>query len=70
LFIDLSLIGGGLVLLFFFEKALIGGAVSIAPDAGISEAVISLTIVAFGTSLPELATSMVVPYLSWPKTTY
>lgn len=40
-------------------QLLVTGAVSIARDFGISEAVIGLTIVAVGTSLPELATAAV-----------
>lgn len=41
------------------SELLVGGAVSIARAAGVSEAVIGLTLVAIGTSLPELATSIV-----------
>lgn len=50
---------GGLLLLMSGAYLLIEGAVSIARDFGISETVIGLTIVAVGTSLPELATSVV-----------
>lgn len=38
---------------------LVKGAVSIAEKFGISERIIALTIVAFGTSVPELATSII-----------
>jgi cation:H+ antiporter len=40
-------------------RLLVGAAVDIARTAGISEAVIGVTLVAVGTSLPELATSLV-----------
>ncbi|MEZ5814331.1 MAG: calcium/sodium antiporter [Alphaproteobacteria bacterium] len=50
---------GGLVLLIGGAYILVEGAVSIARGFGISEAVIGLTIVAVGTSLPELATAVV-----------
>ena len=49
---------GGLVLLVVGARLLVMGAVSIAQVLGMSEAVIGLTIVAMGTSLPELATSV------------
>lgn len=54
LFIILGLIG-----LFFGGKYLIEGAVNIADFLGMSKKVIGLTIIAIGTSLPELATSIV-----------
>ncbi len=53
---------GGLVALLFGARFLVDGAVSIARDAGLSEAFIGLTIVAVGTSLPELATSVVAAF--------
>ena len=40
-------------------RLLVNGAIDIATAAGLSEALIGLTIVAVGTSLPELATSVV-----------
>lgn len=49
----------GLGLLIAGAKILVTGAVEIGRICGLSEAVIGLTIVAIGTSLPELATSVV-----------
>ncbi|MCC7429208.1 calcium/sodium antiporter [bacterium] len=48
----------GLALLIFGSDLFVKGAVSIAKNFGLSDAVIGLTIVAIGTSLPELATSV------------
>lgn len=56
--LDVVLIIGGLLLLVLGARAMVGGAVSIAESLGISQTVIGLTIVAVGTSLPELATSI------------
>jgi cation:H+ antiporter len=50
---------GGFALLVFGARLFVSGAVSLAGALGISQAVIGLTIVALGTSLPELATSVV-----------
>lgn len=47
----------GLVLLIAGAKMLVTGAVTIAGNLGVSETVIGLTVVAIGTSLPELMTS-------------
>ncbi|MCC5925943.1 MAG: calcium/sodium antiporter [Bacteroidetes bacterium] len=49
----------GMALLIAGGELLVSAAVSIARDLGISEAVIGITIVSVGTSLPELATSAV-----------
>ena len=48
----------GLVLLIVSSKTLVWGASNIAREFGISELIIGLTIVALGTSLPELAASI------------
>jgi len=48
----------GLVLLTISSKILVWGAVNVATDLGVSELVIGLTIIALGTSLPELAASI------------
>jgi cation:H+ antiporter len=49
----------GLVLLIISSRVLVWGAVSIAEELGVSDLIIGLTIVALGTSLPELATSVI-----------
>ncbi|MDX1532307.1 MAG: calcium/sodium antiporter, partial [Rhodothermales bacterium] len=56
---DVLLVGMGLGLLAVGARALTSGAVGIAEVMGVPEAVIGLTIVALGTSMPELATSTV-----------
>ena len=53
----LSLVAIGIVGLPLGADLLITGARGIARDFGVSEAVIGVTVVAFGTSLPELATT-------------
>lgn len=49
----------GLVLLIVSSRVLVWGAVEIAHGLGVSDLVIGLTVVAVGTSLPELASSLV-----------
>jgi len=49
----------GFILLIISSRGLVWGSVNIAKAAGISDLVIGLTIVAIGTSLPELAASIV-----------
>ena len=48
----------GLVLLVFSADYLVKGAASLAAAVGISPLVVGLTVVAFGTSAPELAVSV------------
>jgi cation:H+ antiporter len=48
----------GLIFLVISSRMLVWGAVSIAQDLGVSDLIIGLTIVAIGTSLPELASSI------------
>lgn len=52
------LVAGGLVLLFFGGEALVRGAVSMARRLGVSPLVISLSVVALGTSAPELVVAL------------
>ncbi|TAK55060.1 MAG: calcium/sodium antiporter [Gammaproteobacteria bacterium] len=56
---QLALIGGGLALLVVGANWLVEAAVTFARALGLSEMVIGLTIVSAGTSLPEVATSLV-----------
>lgn len=58
-YLDLLLVGGGLLLLAGGSHLLVVSATVIARLFGISDAVIGLTIIAAGTSMPELATSVV-----------
>lgn len=53
---------GGILALMLGADLLVRGAVSIARTFGVSDAVIGLTLVAIGTSLPELATSIVAAW--------
>lgn len=53
---------GGLVALIFGGDLIVVNATKLARDWGMSETVIGLTIVAAGTSLPELATSLMAAY--------
>lgn len=50
--------GIGLVLLIVSSRILVWGAVAIAQGLGVSDLIIGLTVVAVGTSLPELASSI------------
>jgi cation:H+ antiporter len=58
LLMQLAMIVGGLVLLVLGARWLVESSVSMAKAMGVSELVIGLTIVAAGTSLPEVATSV------------
>jgi cation:H+ antiporter len=60
--IDLGLVIAGLFALVYGSKFFVKGAVDLAHRFSISEALIGLTIVAAGTSLPELATSVVAAF--------
>ena len=56
---DIVLLIGGLLLILVGANALTDGAASVAKRFNISSLVIGLTIVAFGTSAPELTVSAV-----------
>ncbi|WNL15800.1 calcium/sodium antiporter [Arcobacter cryaerophilus gv. pseudocryaerophilus] len=49
----------GLILLIVSSRILVWGAVGVAVEFGVSDLIIGLTIVALGTSLPELAASVI-----------
>lgn len=58
-FKDLFFIGLGGLCLYFGSEWFIGGAQDLATDLGVSERIIGLTVLAIGTSLPELFTSII-----------
>lgn len=58
---------GGLVALIYGGQFFVDGASGIARNLGVSESVIGLTLVAGGTSLPELATSIVAALKKNPE---
>jgi len=64
---NVLMIIGGLALLVLGGKILVENAVALARILGMSEALIGLTIVAAGTSMPELATSIVAAFKKEPE---
>lgn len=61
------MIVAGLAAAIFGARLLVDGAVQLASSAGMSEAVIGLTIVAIGTSLPELIACLVAVWKKHPE---
>lgn len=57
--LSVVMIIGGIAGLTYGGKLIVDNAVSIAQQVGISDAIIGLTLVSIGTSIPELATSVV-----------
>lgn len=55
--LDLVRLGGGIVLLYFGAEWLVRGASGIAAAMGVRPIIIGLTVVAYGTSMPELVVS-------------
>lgn len=53
---------GGILLLYVGGELLVNGAVKLARSLGVRQLVIGLTVVAFGTSSPELAASLVAAF--------
>ena len=64
--IELTLIAAGLGVLVLGSRLLVDHSVALAKALGVSEALIGLTIVAAGTSMPELATSVVAAFRKQP----
>lgn len=58
IWLDIVMALAGLALLVFGARFLVTGAINVAASLGISETIIGLTVVAVGTSLPELVTSI------------
>ncbi len=58
---------GGLAALIYGGQLFVNGATGIARNLGVSESIIGLTLVAAGTSLPELATSIVAALKKNPE---
>jgi len=67
LWVSIALIGAGLIGLIFGANLLVDGAVTLARMWGVSDTVIGLTIVAGGTSLPELAASVMAAMKRQPE---
>ena len=63
---DLVLVLGGLVALVVGGEFLVRGAVAVAQRAGLSPLVIGVTLVGFGTSVPELMTSLIAAFDGLP----
>lgn len=57
--VDVVFVVLGLVMLVYGAGFLVDGAVALAKELGVSELLIGLTVVAVGTSLPEIATSII-----------
>ncbi|MGE0078476.1 MAG: calcium/sodium antiporter [Bacteroidales bacterium] len=64
--LSVLMVVAGLVFLVCGGKLIVSGAVNIATAFGVSQSIIGLTIVAAGTSLPELATSAIAAYKNKP----
>lgn len=67
IWLDILYIVIGLVILIIASNLLVESSVFIAKAMGVSEAVIGLTIIAAGTSMPELATSIVAAIRKNPE---
>jgi cation:H+ antiporter len=59
---DIGIVGVGTLLLIGGGHLMVEGAVDLAQRIGVSEAVIGLTVVAFGTSVPDLTASVMAAW--------
>lgn len=64
--LDMVMMVGGLAVLMLASRLLVDNSVELATILGVSEAIIGLTIVAVGTGMPELATSVVAAFRRQP----
>ena len=62
LFKEIGILIVGAIGLFFGSQWFVGGAQGIAIDFGVDPVLVGLTVVAFGTSLPELVASSIAAY--------
>ena len=60
--VSIIMIAGGLGLMILGANLFVNSSIAVAKTIGVSDAIIGLTIVAVGTSLPELITSVVAAY--------
>ncbi|MFN3889346.1 MAG: calcium/sodium antiporter [Beijerinckiaceae bacterium] len=67
---SLAMAMAGLALVVIGGKLLVDGAVALARGYGVAESVIGLTIVAIGTSAPELVTSVVAAFRRQPEVAF
>jgi cation:H+ antiporter len=56
--LSLAMAIGGIAITIFGARFLVDGSIALAKDLGVSDTIIGLTIVAVGTSMPELVTSV------------
>lgn len=59
---ELAFLGIGILALVLGSRLMVEGAVNLARQIGVTELVIAITLVAFGTSLPELAASLAAAF--------
>lgn len=60
--LDVVMLVGGGILLYFGAEWLVGGAAGLARSMGVSALLIGLTVVAYGTSMPEVIVGVSAAY--------